>query len=132
MVVVRGGELLGQVLVQRGSVIGQTVNHKALKLLLHCRVQNTPGELQELWNVVVEDELLGGDTSQGPVAQGVVKLAVFFQLSQTTPSIAKHQHTRLIRQVSSRSGTTVENIHLSSGTDLSPGLTGSCLTNDIN
>ena len=45
VVVVRGGELLGQVLVQRGSVIGQTVNHKALKLLLHCRVQNTPGEL---------------------------------------------------------------------------------------
>ena len=59
----------------------------------------------------MEDELLWWNTGQGPVAQGVVKLAVSLQLSQTTPSVAKHQDSRQVTS-GSDGGTTVVNIHL--------------------
>ena len=69
----------------------------------------------------MEEELLGRNTSQGPVTQGVVELAVFLQLSPTTPSVAEDEDAReVIRSTRSGAGITVVDINLSGPGDQSP------------
>ena len=80
----------------------------------------------------MEDELLGGNTGEGSVAQRVVQLAVLGKLSGTTPSVAKDQDTWEVSSASSSGRRTEVNINLSSCAELSPGLAGSCFKNKIN
>ena len=74
----------------------------------------------------MEDELLGGNTGEGSVAQRVVQLAVLGQLSGTTPSVAKDQDAWQVGSASSSGRRTVVNINISSCAEQSSGLTVSC------
>ena len=67
------------------------------------------------WTNESGEDCLWRNTSQGPVTQRVVQFAVFLELSETTPSVAKDQDTWQV--ISSSRGTTVVNIHLASCRD---------------
>ena len=97
-----------EVLVHRRPVVGDAVSHQAGHLVFHGGVQDGPGELHDLRDLVVEYELLGQDTGDSSVAQGVVDGSMFEQLLETAPREPEQQNPELVVLVSQ--GTTVVNL----------------------
>ena len=113
-------------LVHCGPVIGDAVGHQAPHLVFHGSVQDPPGELHYLGDLVAEHELVGQNAGESPVAERVVESGMFEHLVHTAPREPEHQHSQLVVLISH--GTAVVDLSPSTGGQAERGTPSSSIT----